>query len=219
MTRDAEANSHAYRFWRDRVRERIADTTTAELLAPMIAPHPFGAKRCSLESDFYDQFNKPNVHVVSLKDTPIDRFTKEGIVTSDGKLHNLDIIALATGFDAITGGLNDIAIRGTEGQLLRTKWQAGVWTYLGMCSSGFPNFFFTYGPQAPTAYSNGPSSVEIQADWIVQLLETMRTKGIEKVDAIAESEREWKKNIVELSAMGLRHSTDSWYFGSNIPGQ
>jgi cation diffusion facilitator CzcD-associated flavoprotein CzcO len=142
-----------------------------------------------------------------------------GIITADSQLHELDIIALATGFDSITGGLKDIKIRGLGGELLADKWKKGTWTYLDLTTSGFPNFFFTYGPHAPTAYSNGPSCVEPQSDWIVQVLEDMRSKGLERIDATREAEQEWRETVNELSARTLRHYADSWYMGSNIPGK
>jgi cation diffusion facilitator CzcD-associated flavoprotein CzcO len=141
MTREVNPNREAYNYWRDKVRARIYDPKKAELLAPMEPPHPFGAKRLSLEQDFYDQFNRPNINVVDMKTTPIKRIEPEGILTADGTFHKLDVIALATGFDSITGGLKDIAIRGLDGELLADKWNMGTWTYLGMTTARFPNFF------------------------------------------------------------------------------
>ena len=157
MTRDVNPNQHAYRFWRDKVRARINDPATAELLAPTEAPHPFGAKRLSLEQDFYEQFNRPNINVVDIKTHPIVRFEPEGILTADGTFHKLDVIALATGFDSITGGLKDIEIRGLGGELLADKWDRGTWTYLGMTTARMPNFFFTYG-KTP---SSDPSTIAL----------------------------------------------------------
>lgn len=219
MNRDVEANKHAYNFWRDQIRARVTDPEKAEKLAPTVAPHPFGSKRCSLEQDFYEQFNKPNVDVVDMKNTPIERFTPDGIITADGTLHKLDVIALATGFDSVTGGLKDINIRGTSGQMLADKWKTGTWTYLGITTSDFPNFFFIYGPHAPTAFSNGPTTVELQANWLVDLLVNMRTRGLQKVNASKEAEEGWRRLVHELSAKGLRHYYPSSYNGANIPGE
>lgn len=144
MMTDKTANMEAYTFWRKKVIARLNDPEVAEILAPETPPHPFGAKRLSLEQDYYEQFNKSNVHVINIKKNPVVRVEPNGIVTADGKLHELDIIALATGFDSITGGLKDIAIRGLDGKTtLAEKWKMGTWTYLGMTTSGFPNFFFT----------------------------------------------------------------------------
>jgi cation diffusion facilitator CzcD-associated flavoprotein CzcO len=146
-----------------------------------------------------------------VKKTPIVEVVPEGILTSDGTLHKLDVIALATGFDAVTGGLKDIKIAGVGGQLLSEKWKNGTWTNLGMATSGFPNFFFTYGPQAPTAFSNGPACLEPQCDWIVQLLTEMRDKGLKKIDAEKNAEVEWRELVNSQSEKTLRHNTKSWY--------
>ena len=213
MTRELKANRIAYDYWRDRVRERVKDSRKKELLAPMEPPHPFGAKRLSLEQDFYDHFNKPNVDVIDIKSNPIVAFEKNGIRQEDGTVHELDVIALATGFDAINGGIKAIEIRGRNGELLTDKWKMGTWTYLGITTSGFPNFYFTYGPQGPTAFSNGPSCNELQGDWILSLMEHMREKGLTSVDPRSEEEQRWKKSVNELALKGVRGHTDSWYNG------
>lgn len=219
MTRVPEQNMHAYRYWRARIHERVHDPRKAEILAPVIPPHHFGGKRLSLEQDFYDYFNRPNVDVIDIKSNPIISFTATGITQADGTHHDLDVIALATGFDSITGGIKDIDIVGLNGEKLADKWKMGTWTYLGLTTSNFPNFYFTYGPQGPTAFSNGPSCNELQGDWIVGLLEFMREKKMTRVDPKREDELRWKKGVEELALKGLRGHTDSWYNGANIPGK
>lgn len=204
MTRELKANRIAYDYWKAKIHERVKDQRKAELLAPAEPPHPFGAKRLSLEQDFYDHFNKPNVDVIDIKTNPIVAFEPNGIRQEDGTVHELDIIALATGFDSITGGFKDIRIQGLDGKLLTDKWKMGTWTYLGMMSSGFPNFYFTYGPQGPTAFSNGPSCNELQGDWIVSLIETLKKKGQTRVDPKVEEERRWKAAVNELALVGVR---------------
>lgn len=139
---DETANVEAYNFWRKKVRARITDPQKAALLAPEKPPHAFGGRRVSLEQDFYEQMDKPNVHIVDIKANPVREVVKEGIVTEDGKLHVLDIIALATGFDAITGGLKDIRIRGLTGETLAQKWDQGTW------SEYFVLSFFPQGDRA-----------------------------------------------------------------------
>lgn len=206
-----ESNRHAYDFWAHKTRARIHDKEVADILAPLEPPHPFGAKRPSLEQDYYDAFNKPNVHVVNCKKTPIKEFVKDGIVTTDDKLREFDIVALATGFDSITGGIRDIELRGVDGQTLSEKWKDGTYTYLGMTTPGFPNFFFTYGPQAPTAFSNGPSCVEPQCEWILELLTRMKVMGIKNIDCRKEKAEEWRNLVQMQSAATLRHNTESWY--------
>lgn len=219
LTRDFKANRIGYDYWRDRIHERVEDPETAEILAPKEPPHLFGGKRLSLEQDYYDNFNKPNVHIVDMKRSPIVKFEKNGIRQEDGTFHELDIVALATGFDSITGGMNAIEIRGKNGELLNGKWKDGVYTYLGMTSTGFPNFYFTYGPQGPTAFSNGPSCNELQGDWIVDVMQYMKDHGLKSIDPKKKEELRWKQTVTELSLVGVRGHTHSWYDGSNIPGQ
>jgi cation diffusion facilitator CzcD-associated flavoprotein CzcO len=139
------SNRAAYDFWRDKTRARIKDAALAELLAPTKPIHPYGAKRPSLEQNFFEIFNQPNVSLVDLRKAPIERVTRSGIKTVAGE-YELDILVLATGFDAVTGGLTSIDIRGTQGETLREKWAKGVHTHLGMASAGFPNLLFVYGP-------------------------------------------------------------------------
>ena len=157
--------------------------------------------------------NKPNIHIVDIKKNPVVEVVPEGIVTADGKVHEVDIIALATGFDAITGGLKDIRITGLNSETLQEKWKMGTWTYMGISTSGFPNFFFLYGPQGPTAYSNGPSCVEPQGDWVVDVLKSMREKGLSRIDPTKEAEMAWKKNVNELHSKSLRDKVEGWYMG------
>lgn len=219
MMSNVKSNREAYNFWCKKTRARITDPEKRDILAPLEPPHPFGGKRLSLEQDFYEQMNKPNVHIVNIKKNPVAKIVPEGIVTSDGKLHELDIIALATGFDSFTGGLKDINPVGVDGVSLCDKWDKGTFTYLGLSVHGFPNMFFLYGPHAPTAYSNGPSCTEPQGDWVVEVLKSMRDKGLTRIDASKEAELEWKRNVVELHKKTLRDTVDSWYMGTNIPGK
>lgn len=219
MTRNSTANQHAYNYWRDRVRSRVHDPRKAELLAPTDRPHLFGGKRLSLEQDFYDHFNKPNVDVVDVRTNPIVKFTEDGVVQQDGTAHKLDVIALATGFDSITGGLKDMHVKGVNGEILAEKWKMGTWTYMGISTAGFPNFFFTYGPQAPTAFSNGPSCIEIQADWIVSVVADLHERKQRKIDPTRKSEEQWRELVFELINDTPRGKVDSWYNGANIPGK
>lgn len=214
MTRELKANRIAYEYWKERVRERVKDPRKAALLAPDEPPHPFGAKRLSLEQDFYDQFDRPNVDVVDVRTNKVVAFEPNGVRMEDGTIHELDVIALATGFDAITGGIKDIEIRGRGGQELKEKWKMGTWTYLGLTTHGFPNFYFTYGPQGPTAFANGPSCNELQGDWIVTLLDNMRKNGQTTIDPKLEEEQRWKTGVNELALKGVRGHTDSWYNGA-----
>jgi cation diffusion facilitator CzcD-associated flavoprotein CzcO len=208
MMFDPEANKEAYSFWRDKVRARIQDPVRQEILAPMVQPHAFGCKRVALENGYYEIFNRSNVSLVNLNSTPILEFTEHGIKTSEREWR-FDYIILATGFDAITGGFKNIDIRGQKGQKLTDKWSDGTKTYMGMAVSGFPNMFFTYGPQAPTSLCNGPTCAELQGEWIVQLLNSMREKGQSTVIAQEPAEAKWAKSVSDLANMSLLPTTKS----------
>jgi cation diffusion facilitator CzcD-associated flavoprotein CzcO len=218
MLTDDKANDEAYKFWAKKVRARIRDPRKRDLLAPLKKPHLLGGKRPSMEQWYYDIFDQDNIDIVDVRANAIQAVVPEGIRTADGVLHEFDTIALATGFDSVTGGLKAINFRGTEG-LLRDKWEKGIWTHLGMTVSSFPNFFIIYGPQAPTAYANGPSAVEPQADWIVQVLQDLRRDGKQRIEATPEAEKKWKELVISCSARTLRHNVPSGWNGGNIPGK
>jgi cation diffusion facilitator CzcD-associated flavoprotein CzcO len=215
---DDQANDEAYKFWARKVRARIQDPRKKDLLAPLTKPHLLGGKRPSMEQWYYDIFDQPNVNIIDVRANPIQNVVPDGLTTADGVLHEFDTIALATGFDSVTGGLNAMNILGTEG-LLRDKWAKGIWTHLGMTVSSFPNFFMIYGPQAPTAFANGPSAVEPQADWIVEVLQDMRSEGKQRIEATTKAERGWKELVISSSAKSLRHNVPSGWNGGNIPGK
>ncbi|MFZ6003206.1 MAG: flavin-containing monooxygenase [Actinomycetota bacterium] len=218
LTIDEAANRQAYDFWREKVRARIDDPAIAEVLAPTEPPHPFGVKRPSLEQTFYECFNQDNVTLVDLKATPIERVTPTGVRTTETE-HELDLLVLATGFDAVTGGLTSIDIQGTRGESLKEHWQQGVRTHLGLASNGFPNLLYLYGPQSPSGFCNGPTCAEVQGDWIVELLTHLRDQGLTRVEATAEAEDTWRELVHGIASMTLFPRADSWYMGANIPGK
>jgi cyclohexanone monooxygenase len=213
-----QSNRAAYDFWRDKTRARIKDPALAEVLAPTEPIHPYGTKRPSLEQNFFDIFNQSNVSLVDLRKTPIERVTRSGIKTAAGE-HDLDVLVLATGFDAVTGGLTSIDIRGTGGQTLKEKWAKGVQAHLGMAAAGFPNLLFVYGPQSPNAFANGPTCAELQGDWIVQLLDHVRQRNFTRVEATVAAEEAWRAQVLEIASGTLFPRADSWYVGANIPGK
>jgi cyclohexanone monooxygenase len=188
------------------------------MLAPAEPIHPFGTKRPSLEQNFFEIFNQPNVSLVDLRKTPIERVTRSGIKTTAGG-HDLDVLVLATGFDAVTGGLTSIDIRGTQGETLREKWAKGVHAHLGMATAGFPNLLFVYGPHSPNAFANGPTCAELQGDWIVQLLDHLRQRSCTRFEATVSAEKAWRAQVHEIAESTLFPRADSWYFGANIPGK
>ena len=212
------ANRHAYDFWRDKVRARIADPDLAEKLAPSEPPHPFGTKRPSLEQGYYEIFAQDNVALVDLKANPITRVGPHAITTADGEVE-CDLIVFATGFDAGRGGLIDMNITGRDGLSLSQAWQDGLRAYLGMAVSGFPNMLFAYGPLSPSGFSNGPTSAEMQGDWICDFMVWLRNNGYDLFDADPQAEADWTEMVAQVGAMTLFPEADSWYMGANIPGK
>ncbi|KAF9767348.1 hypothetical protein IL306_000090 [Fusarium sp. DS 682] len=202
-----DANAEAYNFWKDKVRSRIKDPRLQELLAPEKQPYSFGCKRISLENGYYEIFNQPNVALVDVKTTPIVEVTERGIKTTE-KLWEFDVVVCATGFDAITGGLMDMNISGASGVKLADKWKTGAKTYLGMAVAGFPNMFFTYGPQAPTALCNGPTCAESQGEFIVNMVKHMSKHSLQKVEACLDAEAEWGANVRDIASASLLPSTN-----------
>jgi cation diffusion facilitator CzcD-associated flavoprotein CzcO len=214
-----EANDDAYKYWREKTLKRIKSQRVAEILAPKKAPHPFGTKRVSLEQNYFECFDQDNVTLVDLTTNDIASATATGLKTADGENHELDILVLATGFDSISGGITQIDIRGLNNQSVKEKWSTGIDTQLGMTTSGFPNFFFVYGPQAPTAFATGPCSAEAQGDWIMECMAYMKKNGLKTVNPTVEAEVEWTKHVDDLGSKGLFPEAKSWYFGDNIPGK
>jgi cyclohexanone monooxygenase len=213
-----ESNELAYAFWRDKTRARIKDPVTAEKLAPMTPPHPFGTKRPSLEQWYYEVFNQDNVTLVDVRADPIEEITPTGVRTATGH-HELDVLVLATGFDAGTGGLTQFEIRGRSGRTLEETWSAGVRTYLGIGVPDFPNLLMLYGPQSPTAFCNGPTCAELQGDWVVECLTYMRDHGLTTIEAGTDAAHTWTQHMADLAAGTLLPLADSWYMGANIPGK
>jgi cyclohexanone monooxygenase len=217
---DKDANLLAYEFWRDKTRARIKDPAVADKLAPMAPPHPFGAKRPSLEQDYYEVFNQDNVTLVDVRAEPIEEITPAGVRTASRHC-DLDVLVLATGFDASSGGLTQFEIRGRSGRTLKDAWSGGVQTYLGLAIPDFPNLLMLYGPQSPTAFCNGPTCAELQGDWVVDCLIHLRDRGLTRIEATPAAGESWTqhKHMAELAEGTLLPQAESWYMGANIPGK
>ncbi|KAL2856156.1 hypothetical protein BJX68DRAFT_263651 [Aspergillus pseudodeflectus] len=217
---DPQTNRIAYDFWARKVRARIHDEGLRDKLAPLEPPHAFGVKRPSLELDYFEQFNRENVHLVDVSKNAIARFTETGLQLADSTTHDFDVIAVATGFDVSTGGLVDMGLHSINGTTLKDDWRDSVSTYLGLCVSGYPNMFMMYGPQAPTAFCNGPTAVEVQGRWVADVIKTMERRGIKSIDPTPEAAREWKGKIDALSNATLLPTVQrSTYIGGTIPGK
>ena len=212
-----EANATVREFLHDRIRETVDDPQTAELLIPK--GYPFGCKRNPLDSGYFETFNLPHVHLVDVKSNPIAAITEQGVRLEDGTEFALDAIVYATGFDAMTGPLNAIDIRGRGGQLLRDKWAEGPRTYLGLTSAGFPNLFMITGPQSPSVLSNMPVSIEQHVEFIGRIIGDMRTRGAETIEPTRQAEDAWVAHNQELAEATLFPTADTWYMGANIPGK
>jgi len=215
---DEASNLEAYRFWRDKTRARIKNPRLAEKLAPTDPPHPFGAKRPSLEQWYYELFDQDNVDLVDLREDPIVEITPRGVRTATGE-HHADVLVLATGFDAGTGGFTSMDIRGRDGARIADVWRDGVKTHLGYGVPGFPNMLMLYGPQSPTAFCNGPTCAEMQGEWVVACLTHLRQRGFERIEATQAAADAWAAHMRDIAGMTLLSRADSWYVGANVPGK
>lgn len=211
-----EANRTAYVYWRDRVRAIIDDPKSAELLAPTEPPYPFGTKRPSLEQGYYQCFNQQNVDLIDIRADPITLISPNKVATANASF-DLDILVLATGFDANTGGLVAIDIQGRDGLSLADAWSGGVSTQLGMAIAGFPNMLILYGPQSSASFCNGPVCAEIQGEWLVDLLAHMTTNAYATVESTPTADQAWTAHLDDVANSSLFGQTDSWYMGANIP--
>jgi len=190
----------------------------ADLLAPMEPPYPFGTKRPSLEQGYYECFNQTNVRLVDINASPIEKITPGGLKTSE-EIFDFDTLILATGFDANTGGLTSIDIRGPADNSLDEVWSNGVDTHLGVAIPGFPNMLMLYGPQSATAFCNGPTCAEFQGDWTARLITWMRDQNLSVFDTSNEEAKAWTNRLAGLADSTLFGRTKSWYMGANIPGK
>ncbi len=213
-----ESNNAQYDFWREKTRKRIVDPTLHELLAPTQPPHPYGVKRPCLEQWYYECFNQENVELVDLKKQPIEQITESGVVVGGRELE-FDVLVYATGFDAVSGGLVQIDITGTDGRSLADHWSQGIKTHLGMASPEFPNLMFLYGPQSPSGFCNGPTCAEKQGDWMLRFIDDMTEKGVSRAEVSKDAAEEWAEGTREIIKQTLFGEADSWYLGANIPGK
>ena len=214
---DEEANKLLSDFVRTKIAKLVDDPETAKAVTP---DYYIGTKRQIQSDNYYLALNRPNVSVVDLRRTPIEKVTPEGIKTTS-EMHDLDVIVYATGFDAITGALLNFDVRGVGGVSLGEKWKNGsdVNSYLGVLHSGFPNMFSHMGPLNPDYFSNAAVPVQRRVEWVADLIEHVEKKGIETVDVDAEIEEEWSTGVKTFAAQLLYLKTDSWYTGANIPGK
>jgi cation diffusion facilitator CzcD-associated flavoprotein CzcO len=212
---DEDANRAAQDFARNKIRQIVRDPVTAELLCPQ---HHIGTKRTCVDTGYFETYNRDNVELIDARTHPIVKITPTGIALDDRHL-DVDIIVFAIGFDAITGALADIAVRGTDGRLLRERWANGPRTLLGLQSAGFPNLFMITGPGSPSVLSNMVVSIEQHVDWITDCLVHLRKLGLDRIEASPLAEDRWMDHVADIAAETLYPKANSWYLGANIPGK
>ena len=211
-----QANAEVSRIFHDKIGTIVADPTTAEALKPR--SYPFGGRRVCLDTDYYDMFNRDNVDLIDVLKDPIETIVSDGIKTRNGR-YRLDALVLATGFDAMTGALLAIDIRGRGGRSLRDKWGHGPASYLGIAIEGFPNLFTITGPGSPSVLSNVVAAIEQHVEWLAGLIGHMQSHGIGEVEADAATEEKWVRHVYDLAKDTLLMKGNSWYLGANVPGK
>jgi len=210
---DSRANAEFCEFAAEKIRQRVHDPDTAEKLIPK--DHGYGMKRPPMESGYYEAYNRPNVSLVDLHETPIERITETGIVTSEGE-QTFDVIIWATGFDAVTGALTRMGVVGTDGVHLADLWADGPRTYLGVTIPHFPNLFFVGGPHFP--FANVPRGTEVQVEFVTALIEHVVAQGYAAVVPDDAAEEAWTAHVLETAGPFLVADT-AWFRGANIPGK
>jgi cyclohexanone monooxygenase len=215
---DEDANELACEMYRGQVRRIIDDPQTAEALMPR--DYPMGCKRPVIDTNYYETFNRDNVSLVDLRQGAIEEVTEAGLRTAQGEFA-FDVLVYATGFDAMTGALGKIDIRGRQNQALTEYWEAGPRTYLGLQVAGFPNLFTITGPGSPSVLSNMLVSIEQHVDWISQCIADLDQKTLQTIEATTEAEDQWIAHVNDVAqgTMFTAQSCNSWYLGANIPGK
>ncbi|WP_103383040.1 flavin-containing monooxygenase [Pseudonocardia dioxanivorans] len=214
---DKAANDTASDFIRNKIREIVKDPEVAERLLPK--DHGFATKRPPIDTEYFETYNRDNVTLVDVRATPIQEITPTGMRTSEHE-YPLDCIVFATGFDALTGPLLRMNIRGRDGVALRDRWAEGPKTYLGLQVAGFPNMFTITGPGSPSVLTNMPTCIEQHVEWIIDCLEHMRDKGLDRVETTEDAEREWGAEVARAADRTLLpQASTSWYLGANVPGK
>ena len=215
LATNQEANDTARDWVHRKIKSIVADAQTAQDLCPEYA---IGTKRPCLDTDYYETYNRDNVHLVNLRREPLVEVTERGIRTAD-KEYEFDAIVYATGFDAMTGSLTNVDIRGRDGLSLKETWSAGPRTYLGLGSAGFPNLFLITGPGSPSVLSNMVVSIEQHVDWVCAAIAHLREQGLSTIEATPEAQDAWVDHVNEIASHTLYPKTNSWYMGANVPGK
>ena len=214
---DVEANNEITEFVADKIRQRVKNPVTAEKLIPK--DHGFGMQRLPLETNYFEAFNRDTVRLMDLRDTPIKRITQRGIETTAEHI-DLDVIVYATGFDAVTGGFDDIDIQGVDGMRLQDKWRDGPSTWLGVMTHGFPNMLLVAGPQSVSGSTNFPRAIEVGVDWVTRLLSHALARKVTRMEAREAAEHAWVDTVRRMQERLLLRGAKGWFTGynSNVAG-
>jgi cation diffusion facilitator CzcD-associated flavoprotein CzcO len=214
---DEKVNAEFSEYMADRIRRRVKDPVVAEKLIPR--DHGFGVQRVPMETRYFEAYNRDNVRLVDITETPIEEITENGLRTTERDF-DFDIIVFATGFDAITGPFDRIDIQGVGGEKLRDKWANGPSTFLGVLIHGFPNMLMPAGPQSGSASTNYPRGIETGVGWCTKLLEYMKDHGFTRADATRAAEERWTAHVTKMYSTMLMRKAKSWFTGynSNIEG-
>ena len=213
---NADANYTAAEYVRQQIKRVVKDKETAEILCPR--SYPIGTKRICIDTGYFETYNRENVKLVDISKKPIQRLVADGIIVDD-QLYAFDSIIFATGFDAMTGSIFNVDIKGRDGLALKEKWNAGPKTYIGLMSASFPNLFMITGPGSPSVKSNMIMSIEQHVDLVIETLLSMRRKGLSVVEPELEAENKWVDHVQEVANKTLFPQANSWYMGANIPGK
>ena len=208
-----DANKAAQDFIRAKIREIVKDPVTAKKLTP----NDLYAKRPLCDSGYYATFNRENVNLIDVKETPIVEICAEGVKTADGKIHNLDMIIYATGFDAVDGNYVRMDIRGRNGLAIKDYWKSGPNSYMGICTANYPNMFMALGPNGP--FTNLPPSLESQVEFVCDLIADANSKKINTVEVSEDAVNAWTEVCQDIANQTLFPKAESWIFGANIPGK
>jgi cyclohexanone monooxygenase len=214
--RDLTSNGYLADFVREKIRSVVADPEVAKTLTPL--DHPVGAKRPCVDTDYYETFNRENVELVDLRADAIARIEPRGLRTGS-RLHELDVIVFATGYDAMTGPLTRLNIHDTNGISLAERWRDGPAAYLGLAINGYPNMFTITGPGSPSVLVNVIRAIEQHVEWIVQLLADMRARGVNHVEADRDCQDAWAREVDDMSYSTVHRHANSWWLGSNVDGK
>jgi cyclohexanone monooxygenase len=213
---DPEANRVVHEFVAAKIREQVRDPKTADLLTPK--DHPFATKRPCVDTGYYATYNRDNVELVDLRSDPLETFTPTGIKTAN-RSFDFDAVVLATGFDAMTGAIERIDIRGVNGETVKDLWAHGPETYLGLMVAGFPNLFLITGPGSPSVLTNMIHSIEQHVEYVADIIASLNANQAGRIEATREAEKLWTDHVDQTAAMTLLPQANSWYMGANVPGK